>query len=124
MYNCSNGLRTHPFLLNFPYTFGDIGTSGSGRFGHPFSLSLGPDPYKGDSHEIGSIFCAVMMALNRWADENLVLQLLVDALKLVQLNPTFLDKRDALLKTLDFIITNNRWLLYTKSLMVRHGLKP
>jgi extracellular elastinolytic metalloproteinase len=78
------GIRDFPYDTNFPDTFADLG---SGRYS--------------EVHNIGEIWCATLMELNRRVGRTLMLQLVVDALKLTPANPSFLDARDAILRALD-----------------------
>jgi extracellular elastinolytic metalloproteinase len=78
------GIRQFPYDSNFPDSFGDLGT---GRYG--------------EVHNIGEIWCATLMEMNRRIGKVLAVQLVVDALKLSPANPSFLDMRDAILKALD-----------------------
>jgi extracellular elastinolytic metalloproteinase len=86
------GIRGFPYDTNFPDHFGKLGT---GRYmEHPMT---GEVPV----HNIGEIWCATLMEMNRRIGVNLALQLVVDALKLTPANPSFLDARDAILAALD-----------------------
>lgn len=79
------GIREFPYNANFPDHFGKLGT---GRYTQ--------------EHNIGEIWCATLMQMNRNLNNNvLALQLVVDALKLTNANPSFLDARDAILRALD-----------------------
>jgi extracellular elastinolytic metalloproteinase len=78
------GIRGFPYNSNFPDNFGDLGT---GRY---FGV-----------HNIGEIWCATLLEVNRTIGRNLAMQLVVDALKLAPTNPGFLDMRDAILDALD-----------------------
>ena len=78
------GIRDFAFDENFPDNFGDVG---QGRYN--------------EVHNIGEIWCATLMDLNRRIGRNLALQLMVDSLKLMPANPSFLDARDATLAALD-----------------------
>lgn len=82
--NNATGLRDFPYDSNFPDHFGKLGT---GRYDQV--------------HNIGEIWCATLMEMNRNIGKNLGLQLVVDALKLMPANPSFLDARDATLRALD-----------------------
>jgi extracellular elastinolytic metalloproteinase len=83
--NRRGGIRAYPYDSNFPDHFGKLGT---GR-------------YVDQEHNIGEIWCATLMELNRKIGAALAVQLVVDALKLSPANPSFLDMRDAILKALD-----------------------
>jgi extracellular elastinolytic metalloproteinase len=78
------GIRDFPYDSNFPDHFGKLGT---GRYT--------------EEHNIGEIWCATLMEMNRNVGKVLGLQLVVDALKLTPANPSFLDARDAILAALD-----------------------
>jgi extracellular elastinolytic metalloproteinase len=90
--NRSGGIRGFPYDENFPDHFGHLGT---GR-------------YTG-VHNIGEIWCAALMHMNRrigaelgdvYRGHRLSWQIVVDALKLSPANPSFLDMRDAILEAL------------------------
>jgi extracellular elastinolytic metalloproteinase len=78
------GIRKFPYDANFPDNFGDLGT---GRYN--------------EVHNIGEIWCATLMEVNRRIGKELAVQLVVDALKLSPANPSFLNMRDAILRALD-----------------------
>lgn len=78
------GIRGYPYDSNYPSGFDRVGTDG----------------YKG-SHNVGEIWCATLMEMNRRTDKSLVLQLVVDSLKLSPANPSFLQVRDAMFRALD-----------------------
>lgn len=86
------GIRLAPYDENYPGTFG----------------RLGSDPYD-EEHNIGEIWCATLMKMNR--DFGMALgdrvkghqlgwQIVVDGLKLTPANPSMLDARDGILKAL------------------------
>jgi extracellular elastinolytic metalloproteinase len=77
------GIRRHAYDDNFPGRFGDIGT-----------------PQYSEVHDVGEIWAATLLALNRRLGKTLTLQLVVDALKLSPANPSFLQMRDAILAAL------------------------
>jgi len=77
------GIRQFRYDSAFPDHFGKLGT---GRYT--------------EEHNIGEIWCAALMEMNRRIGKLLGLQLVVDALKLSPANPSFLDMRDAILKAL------------------------
>jgi subtilisin-like proprotein convertase family protein len=52
-------------------------------------------------HNIGEIWCAALMEMNRNIGKVLGLQLVVDGFKLTPANPGFLEARDAILRALD-----------------------
>jgi extracellular elastinolytic metalloproteinase len=78
------GIRGFPYDSDFPDTFADLGT---GRYD--------------EVHNIGEIWCATLLEMNRSIGTLLAVQLVVDALKLAPANPSFLDMRDAILAALD-----------------------
>lgn len=89
----TDGIRLHPYDDNYPGTFGSIGTS----------------PYV-EEHNIGEIWCATLMKMNRdlggtFGDRQrghlLGWQLVVDGFKKTSANPSFLQARDGILKALD-----------------------
>jgi len=82
--NRAGGMRGFPYDSNFPDNFGDLGT---GRYT--------------EVHNIGEIWCATLMEMNRRIGATLGMQLVVDALKLSPANPSFLDMRDSILAALD-----------------------
>ena len=85
------GIRGFPYDSNFPDTFGDLGT---GRYT--------------EVHNIGEIWCATLLEMNRAIGTNLGVQLVVDALKLTPANPSFLDARDAILAALEDMLANGQ----------------
>ena len=87
------GIRVFPYDENFPDDFGKLG---SGRYN--------------EVHNIGEIWCATLMDLNRriggelgdaQRGHRISWQIVVDALKLSSVNPSFLEMRDAILDALD-----------------------
>jgi extracellular elastinolytic metalloproteinase len=82
--NRAGGIRAFPYDVNFPDDFGDVG---KGRYT--------------EVHNIGEIWCATLLELNRQIGKALGVQLVVDALKLSPANPSFLDMRDSILSALD-----------------------
>lgn len=83
--NRPGGIRLFQYDSNFPDHFGKLGT---GRF-------------TGEEHDLGEIWCATLMEMNRNIGKLLGLQLVVDGFKLTAANPSFLDARDAILRALD-----------------------
>ena len=88
----SGGIRGFPYDENFPDHFGHLGT---GRYTAV--------------HNIGEIWCAALMHMNRRIGAELgdvhrgyrlSWQIVVDGLKLSPANPSFLDMRDAILEAL------------------------
>jgi extracellular elastinolytic metalloproteinase len=82
--NRPRGIRAFAYDSSFPDHFGKMGT---GRYS--------------EVHNIGELWCAALMELNRAIGAGLAIQLVVDALKLSPANPSFLDMRDAILRALD-----------------------
>lgn len=78
------GIRGFPYDSDFPDNFGDLGT---GRYR--------------EEHNIGEIWCAALMGMNRNIGADLGVQVVVDALKLSPTNPSFLEMRDSILVALD-----------------------
>lgn len=59
-------------------------------------------------HNIGEIWCTTLLEMNRnLNDIPLSMQLVVDALKLLPTNPSFLNMRDSVLNVLDDKLANN-----------------
>jgi extracellular elastinolytic metalloproteinase len=105
--NDPKGIRLFKYDESFPDNFGHIGT---GRY------HLGPDGNP-RVHNIGEIWCATLMKMNRELGAALnsperghVLgwQIVVDGLKLTAANPSFLDARDAILRAMDDLHTTGR----------------
>ncbi len=82
--NKPGGIRGYPYDSNFPDNFGALGT---GRYT--------------EMHNIGEIWCAALMEMNKNIGVQVGIQLVIDALKLTPANPSFLDGRDAILTTLN-----------------------
>jgi extracellular elastinolytic metalloproteinase len=87
------GIRMHPYDDNYPGTFGQVGQS----------------PYD-EVHNIGEIWCAALMKINRdlgtaFGNKKrghlLGWQLVVDGMKMTRANPSFLDARDGILRALE-----------------------
>ncbi len=87
------GIRGFPYDSNFPDDFGDLGT---GRYDGS------------DEHNVGEIWAATLMEMNRRTERGFGLQVVVDALKLTPANPSFLDARDSILLALDNMKTAGR----------------
>ena len=103
----NRGIRGFPYDENFPDHCGKIGT---GRY----HLRADGRP---QVHNIGEIWCATLMQMNRKLGAALnspkrghVLgwQIVVDGLKLTAANPSFLDARDAILRALADLHTDGR----------------
>jgi extracellular elastinolytic metalloproteinase len=79
-----SGIRKFPYNNQFPDHFGSLG---AGRYTQV--------------HNIGEIWCAALLEMNRRITWQLGIQLVVDALKLSPTNPSFLNMRDSILAALD-----------------------
>lgn len=80
--NRPDGIRRFPYESNYPENFGNLG------------------PGYTDEHDIGEIWCATLIEMNRNIGNALGPQLVVDSLKIMPANPSFLDARDAIMQTL------------------------
>ncbi|OUB85120.1 M36 family metallopeptidase [Bacillus wiedmannii] len=97
--NNDEGIREFKYDDHFPDHFGKLGT---GRYD--------------EVHNIGEIWCATLMYLNRRIVEkfgkdkgyNLTWRIVMDSLKLSQSNPSFLNARDNMLKALRHLQTTNQ----------------
>jgi extracellular elastinolytic metalloproteinase len=78
------GIRRAACDTRFPGRYGQLGTPGYN-----------------EAHEIGEIWGATLVEMNRRIGADLGVQLVVDALKLSPANPSFLDMREAILSALD-----------------------
>lgn len=85
------GIRGFPYDSAFPDDFGELG---QGRYT--------------EVHNIGEIWCATLLEVNRNIGARLAMQLVVDALKLSPPNPSFLNMRDAILRAMDDARTAGR----------------
>ena len=85
--NNAGGIRNFPYDSNYPRNFGDVGENVGG-------INFA------EVHNMGEIWCATLMEMNRNVGAVLGVQLVVDALKLSPANPGFLDMRDAILEAL------------------------
>jgi extracellular elastinolytic metalloproteinase len=92
------GIRSAPYDANYPNKFGDLGK---------FT----------DEHDVGEVWCAALMQMNRelgkaLSDKDkgheLGWQIVVDGMKLVAANPSFLDARDGILTALQDLNTSGR----------------
>lgn len=90
--NNKSGLRRYPYDSAFPDGFG----------------SLGKGRYLGGVHNTGEVWAATLMEVSRRTDRDLLLQLVIDALKLTRPLPTFLDARDAIVIALDQMAKSDR----------------
>ena len=96
--NRQEGIREFKYNDDFPDHFGKIGT---GRYN--------------EVHNIGEIWCATLMYLNRRMVEkfgkdkgyNLTWRIVVDSLKLSRSNPSFLDARNDILKAIHHLRTSD-----------------
>ncbi|WP_044797445.1 M36 family metallopeptidase [Bacillus cereus] len=94
VFNNSEGIRDFKYDDHFPDHFGKLGT---GRYN--------------EVHNIGEIWCATLMYLNRRMVEkfgkdkgyNLTWRIVIDSLKLSRSNPSFLDVRDDIFKALSHL---------------------
>jgi extracellular elastinolytic metalloproteinase len=75
------GIRSHAYDDAYPKTFADL-------------------PTMTDEHDVGEVWAAALLALNRALGVRVTVQLVIDALKLTVANPSFLDGRDAILLAL------------------------
>ena len=82
--NRVGGIRGFPYDSSFPDDFGDLGT---GRYT--------------EVHNIGEVWCATLMEMTRNIGKNLAVRIVVDALPLSPVNPSFLNMRDSILRALD-----------------------
>ena len=89
--NTANGARAFRYDGNYPDTFADLGT---GRYT--------------EMHNIGEIWCAALLEMNRAIGSALGIQLVVDSLKLTPANPSFPDARDAIFLALDHMLSSNK----------------
>ncbi|WP_338709035.1 M36 family metallopeptidase [Paenibacillus amylolyticus] len=91
--NDIRGIREFKYDDDFPDHFGDLGT---GRY------------TEDDEHNIGEIWCATLMYLNRKLVEklgkdkgyNLAWRIVIDSLKLSRANPSLIDARDNMLSAI------------------------
>lgn len=82
--NKPGGIRKFPYNSDFPDNFSDLGI---GRYT--------------EVHNIGEIWCATLLEMNRQISWELGVQLVVDALKISPANPSFLNMRDSILVALN-----------------------
>lgn len=94
------GIRSAPYTDDYPGSFGQLGRP-------PYDTDPQGRPRE---HNIGEIWCAALMKMNRdlsraLADKKqghlLGWQIVVDGLKFTPANPSFLDARDAILRALE-----------------------
>ncbi len=86
--NNPDGIRQFRYDSNFPDNFGDIG---SGRYD--------------EVHNIGEIWCATLLEMNRKIGKEMALNLVLDSLRLAPANPSFIDMRDSMLTALENMLT-------------------
>ncbi len=86
--NRQGGIRQFPYDSNFPDNFGDVG---KGRYD--------------EVHNIGEIWCATLMEMNRRIGKRMTLNLVLDSLRLAPANPSFIDMRDSMLAALENMLT-------------------
>ncbi len=89
--NSPNGIRRYPYTSSFPDNFGDLGTGLYNRV-----------------HNIGEIWCATLMEMNRRIGPTLGMQLMVDGLKLTVANPGFIDARNGIISALDNMLVGGQ----------------
>lgn len=77
------GIRRHRYTDDFPGTYAQLGTADYSEV-----------------HDVGELWCAVLMSLGRRLGAWPALQVVVDALKLTSANPSLLAGRDAVLVAL------------------------
>jgi hypothetical protein len=85
--NNPGGIRNFPYDSNYPHNFGDVGKV------------VGGIDYS-EVHNMGEIWCATLMEMNRRTERHLAIQLVIDSLKLAPANPSFLNARDAIVSAL------------------------
>lgn len=97
-----SGIRQRPYNAQYPGAFGDIG-KGAGEVAGEGNADLSYD----EVHDVGEIWCAALMQVNRNVGTalgskergyRLMWQAVVDGLKLTPKNPSFLTARDAVLR--------------------------
>ena len=86
--NNPDGIRQFRYDSNFPDNFGDIGR---GRYD--------------EVHNIGEIWCATLLEMNRRIGKELTINLVLDSLRLAPANPSFIDMRDSMLTALEHMLT-------------------
>jgi extracellular elastinolytic metalloproteinase len=93
------GIRRAPYDDSFPFKYNDLA-----------NFPINPNTGVQDEHDIGEVWCAALMMMTRrirhalgndQTGYRLAWRMVVDGLKLMQANPTFLDARDAILRALD-----------------------
>lgn len=93
------GIRRAPYDDSFPFKYNDLA-----------NFPINPNTGLQDEHDIGEVWCAALMMMTRrirhalgndQTGYRLAWRMVVDGLKLMQANPTFLDARDVILRALD-----------------------
>lgn len=92
------GIRMFPYDSNFPDNFGDLG---KGRYGDDVT------PWGPDEHNLGEIWCATLVEMNRRIGKQMTVNLVLDSLRLAPANPSFLDVRDSMLAALEHMVTTS-----------------
>lgn len=87
-----NGIRRHRYDDQYPDNFGELG---SGIYA----------PGTADEHDVGEIWCATLLSLNRKLGVPLSRQLVLDSLRLSAANPSFLNMRDDILHAAELMDT-------------------
>ena len=80
----------------FPFQTDNFGSLGKGRY------------VNGEVHNIGEIWCATLLQMNRNIGAELGIQLVFDGLKVTPANPSFLDARNAIIFALDQMLAAGR----------------
>ncbi|MEI7663705.1 MAG: M36 family metallopeptidase, partial [Bacteroidota bacterium] len=93
--NNAGGVRYFPYDSNYPHNFGDLG-----------KIVAGID--YSEVHNMGEIWCATLLEMNRRTDKYFAIQCVVDALKLAPANPGFLNMRDAILSAMQNMCSSGR----------------
>ncbi|HYD02236.1 MAG TPA: M36 family metallopeptidase [Phycisphaerales bacterium] len=100
------GIRRYPYTTNMnkgPLTFGDIDPA---LYNVPGSVPRSPasTAANNDVHDHGEVWCQIlwecragMIHAHGFAGNEMMLQLVIDAMKLAPANPTFIQSRDAIL---------------------------
>ncbi len=97
--NNTNGIRGFRYDASFPDHFGSLG---SGRY----AAGAGGQP--NDPHNVGEIWCATLMEMNRQTDRHLAMQLVIEPQTLPPAHANFLPARDAILLALNHIVAAGR----------------
>jgi extracellular elastinolytic metalloproteinase len=98
--NDPRGIRRYPYDEHFPLNFGNVGKDDNDEV-----------------HNIGEIWCATLMEMNRNMTAalqsqprayRLAWQIVVDSFSLMPINPSFLNARDSMLRALDDLHLGNK----------------